>query len=340
MGGCRCSYKNCKNNTKMSESAHFFHYPVKQKERCKAWIENAQKPEYFNLDEFQLRNKVVCEVHFQDECFVNAEKKRLLTTAVPTLDGDNCYDDQPYVPPPTKVRSYIKKSAYDHKNNSEIDDIKLVPANEDGTIFVLDSPMIKTSKKVMSYTYQDDSLVPSIDIKCESTEDENCMNTNNPYQALLQIHQKTPKPNVVNLNQSLFGDQDNPSSINTFIKREMSPPHETNEVPLEDIISKTVENKFLQKLEKHSKELTQIKKVLKVKQTSPKLSKTQVLRYLKLRIPSTLYTLVNLALDTGYDLNETDEVFFKTIYEVSPQLYKTLAEDYKWNIPEIEDVEV
>lgn len=70
MGGARCSYRNC---TMRSDGVtHMFHYPVFDKVRCHQWLTNAQRLDFLNLKVSQLRNRVVCQYHFKDDCFMNA----------------------------------------------------------------------------------------------------------------------------------------------------------------------------------------------------------------------------------------------------------------------------
>lgn len=85
MGGCRCTFRDCTNNTVNSSGKHFFHFPYKDNERCKKWALNAEKIDFLRLPWTQLRNKTVCEDHFVDSCFMNFKKERLIKTAVPTL---------------------------------------------------------------------------------------------------------------------------------------------------------------------------------------------------------------------------------------------------------------
>lgn len=69
MGGARCSYRNC--TQKSDQVTHMFHFPVFDKVRCHQWITNAQKQDYFNLKLSQLKNRVICQHHFTDDCFMN-----------------------------------------------------------------------------------------------------------------------------------------------------------------------------------------------------------------------------------------------------------------------------
>lgn len=85
MGGCRCTFRDCTNNTVNSPGKHFFHFPYKDSERCKKWALNSDKLEFLRLPWTQLRNKTVCEDHFIGASFMNFKKERLVKTAVPTI---------------------------------------------------------------------------------------------------------------------------------------------------------------------------------------------------------------------------------------------------------------
>lgn len=86
MGGCRCTFRECTNNTVNSPGKHFFHFPYKDSERCKKWALSSDKISFLQLPWTQLRNKTICEDHFMDTCFMNFKRERLVKTAIPTLD--------------------------------------------------------------------------------------------------------------------------------------------------------------------------------------------------------------------------------------------------------------
>lgn len=86
MGGCRCTFRECTNNTVNSPGKHFFHFPYKDSERCKKWALSSDKISFLQLPWTQLRNKTICEDHFIDSCFMNFKRERLVKTAIPTLD--------------------------------------------------------------------------------------------------------------------------------------------------------------------------------------------------------------------------------------------------------------
>lgn len=85
MGGCRCTFRGCDNSTVINPKMHFFHFPYKDVARCKKWAANSGNLDFLDLPDSKLRNKVVCEDHFQDHCFMNFKKERLIKTAVPNL---------------------------------------------------------------------------------------------------------------------------------------------------------------------------------------------------------------------------------------------------------------
>lgn len=149
MGGCRCSYKNCKSSTRTTEHLHFFHYPIKHRERCRKWIEQACNSNLFDLSEDQLRNKVVCELHFEEKCFTDKRsRRRLIHSAIPTLDAE-CQHER-------------RKLQY-RKNQTQTDEIQLLAANENGTIFTVQTYSLENQlvpEKVESYMYSNGTLVP------------------------------------------------------------------------------------------------------------------------------------------------------------------------------------
>ncbi|XP_050680081.1 uncharacterized protein LOC126975986 [Leptidea sinapis] len=92
MGGCRCTYRSC--GLKSDGVTHMFHYPVFDKIRCHQWLVNAQRFDFLNLKVSQLKNRVVCEHHFRDDCFMNYMKDKLKCDAVPTEDGPYCKSEK------------------------------------------------------------------------------------------------------------------------------------------------------------------------------------------------------------------------------------------------------
>lgn len=85
MGGCRCTFRDCPNNTKNSPNTHFFRFPINDAERCKKWALYAERVDFLKLPASQLRNKGVCGYHFTDESYMNIKKESLVRKAVPTL---------------------------------------------------------------------------------------------------------------------------------------------------------------------------------------------------------------------------------------------------------------
>lgn len=64
---------------------HFFHFPFRDLPRCEKWAEYSNNLAFLQLPINQLRNKVVCETHFKEPCFMNVKHERLTKFAVPTL---------------------------------------------------------------------------------------------------------------------------------------------------------------------------------------------------------------------------------------------------------------
>lgn len=56
-----------------------FHYPVFDKVRCHQWLTNAQRLDFLNLKVSQLKNRVVCQHHFEDYWFMNFKVSKYLS---------------------------------------------------------------------------------------------------------------------------------------------------------------------------------------------------------------------------------------------------------------------
>ncbi|XP_044257246.1 uncharacterized protein LOC123006661 [Tribolium madens] len=332
MGGCRCSYRNCTNTTKTRDNLHFFHYPVKQKERCRQWIENAQKPQFYDLDEVQLRNKVICETHFKDCYFPNIQKKRLLQGAVPTLDGD-CE------PKRTTPESALK-----------IQDVQVLPANADGTIFVLETNMQNNfqSEKVQSYIYTNNGLMVPI-TKLTDTVDDNIQNIF-PDSDTEEV-EEPPQPQVkLKPEAEIFTETQTveEKEFETFVFEnsqggpdvEMVIPEQTKVVKkvakttmTDDIFSKTVGSKYVQKINQHSRDIAILKRLLKAKRPSKRPSNSVILNCLKSQLAPSLFSVVNVNLSEQCEFTPEDLEFFSTIHSTSPQVYEILGQKYKWKLP-------
>lgn len=85
MGGCRCSFRDCKVNTYKNKRMHFFRYPIKSLDRFKKWREYAKTEMMLTFSEVRQQNLVVCARHFRSEYFMNYKKDRLTQSAIPTL---------------------------------------------------------------------------------------------------------------------------------------------------------------------------------------------------------------------------------------------------------------
>ncbi|CAH1103428.1 unnamed protein product [Psylliodes chrysocephalus] len=357
MGGCRCSYKNCQNTTKTTENVHFFHYPVKHKERCKAWIENANKPHFCDLEEDQLRNKVICEHHFEDKWFPNSQKKRLLQGAIPTLDGD-CGGEEESL----ETEMFISNG---------LQEIQILPASSDGSLFILDTDSNR-SQRVESFVYKNGMIIPSVttakpDIKPKlpaSVSKPSTSKLNNslqnfssplftshdydldPLEFKVNVKKETPdvEPHSAKNSDKYEHEFDNTSIPNeTYLEnslgRKSMAPSTVVKNPV--IIRQQQSSKkanlarnYLRKIKQHSRDIACIKKMLRQKAMSEsKPDPETILTCLKGDVPSTLFTVLNLNLNNNYELTEEDEDFFTTIHKISPEVYQLLVDKYKWNLP-------
>lgn len=356
MGGCRCSYKNCKSATKTTENLHFFHYPVKHTERCRKWIENACKPQFFDLAEDQLRNKVVCELHFEERCFTNISRRRLLHDAIPTLDA-GAEDD------------IVQRVEY-HPNHIQSDEIHVLPANEDGTLFTVDTDsfqQIPASDKIESYIYSNGALVPLYKTEPDSVEQNVIYTVEDSHMENERRNSKSRNGNVVlhnsgkqNLQPKTYrllfdtftesestetvamDDEDTSNCTIDSQLEESKHSIESNTMEIDDGQQKKVKNvqvvntKMAQRVKQHSKEIALLKKTLKstVIQNRQKYKKS-ALGSLAPLLPPTLYSLVKRSVKKGeVDSTEQDMELFREIHTASPALYDNLREKYGWNLPD------
>lgn len=357
MGGCRCSFRDCPNTTK-TENIHFFHYPVKHKERCRVWIDNALKPQFCDLEEEQLRNKVICDQHFEEKWFPNPQRKRLLQGAIPTLLGNNVTEAS---------NGTITKEKEPPLFPQHHQDIQVLPANDDGTVFVLDTDtMFTKSSKIESYVYENGSLLPSSVLA--------------PLSA--PFHRSTWQ----NLKRSVVGESFNHQLIESNVVEKVEPPDVTVKTEIPDYIERTSDSQvnsteqsdanyeplpkrsatdekvvhypvkqfrnapdrdqpvlgktYMRKIKQHSRDIASIKKLLKEKTiVESKPSITSVLEVLREELPPSLYTVVTLSLNQECQLTEDDVDFFTIIHRLSPTVYELLTEKFKWNLPSVDIVD-
>lgn len=91
MGGCRCSFYKCSNNTTLAKEtnsihSHFFHFPIRDLKRCKSWAIYSNNIAFLSLPMDKLKNKVICDMHFPESSFMNYTRNKLnKTTALPTI---------------------------------------------------------------------------------------------------------------------------------------------------------------------------------------------------------------------------------------------------------------
>lgn len=347
MGGCRCSYKNCKSATKTTENVHFFHYPVKHTERCRKWIENAAKPSFFDLAEDQLRNKVVCELHFEDKCFTNIQRKRLLHDAVPTLD----------------VGCEEEKSLVDQYKSRHYDNVQVLPANEDRTIFTVDTDSMQNipeSEEIESYIYRNGTLVPLL--KNESTDqelvyaiDDSDMNVsvtsqangNEVYFSGVTAEEQESEGNFHIVYNDCFSSASKqvtakpPKAANGASGTSKMHHYKTNimEVSKHQSNKQLKTKKFAQQMKHHSREIASIKRLLKyslAQKTSKRASKISALNFLRSQLPPTLFSVVSYAIrsESASTLSDEEIDFFKTFYTTSPAVFEMFKDKYCWKLPD------
>ena len=373
MGGCRCSYRTCKSATKISGELHFFHYPVKHKERCQQWINNARKPEFLNLPDDQLRNKVVCNLHFEARYFTNIQRKRLVHDAVPTLNV-GCEDES-------------------MNESMEYKDINVLPANADGTIFTVDTDSLQQKlddDSICTYSLRNGTIIP---VYTENSDVEQVVYTivENDVREINSNHEKnTEKRNFLYVSQQhqQAGDNEYVSNFNGHICKEevcdtsvsesvpetqvtnidlVNQEEETMEVVYitehseqSDMKEESVNNdsgivlqkngsknkknvknfginrlrrNLIRQMKVHSKEITSIKRALLF--NGLRVSKSiSPFKLLKGIIPPTLFGALTLHLHKKKSNFSKNEIeFLKIIYSYSPDLYNTFSQKLSWNLP-------
>lgn len=213
MGGCRCVYRSCQSSTNITPGLHYFHFPIRDPDRCEQWIKNARKPTFRSIPREKLRNKVVCSLHFEEHCFTNEKKDRLIHNAIPTL---GCEDEQEEM---CSDKVHVKE-----------ENVILIPTNEDNTKFILPD----VDFPGMSYTIYDDAVIPSSTVPALISQ-----NDKSKFFAVLKksgIEAEEPKPKrpkitvtsvkvspAVNTSVSTNSHKTFPS----FIKDNQSKPFET-----------------------------------------------------------------------------------------------------------------
>lgn len=355
MVGCRCSYRNCRSTTRFNPDLHFFHYPVKHKERCKEWIQRSRRPEFQILPIDQFKNKVVCSIHFEEKCFTNQDRNKLVHNAIPTLDG---YDDADEL--------------------MAVKNVQVLPANADGTIFTLDTEsMVACSDEqpVCTYSFQNGNLVPvySVSQDNESSQVLYSLGENgfqnfdgNHEYLLIQTFDDTSGKTDLNVSKAPETEVEVQSSLileNPIIFQDSSmlPEYEELHLIYEGDINEIVEEqapanegatsednqkvpdevvqncniqvskKVCKQIKRHSRELATIKKSLKKKKCKPK----YVLTTLKTLLPNSMWTLVCLQMNKlKTRITPATLDFLNELYSTSPECYSLLRTEMNWPLPD------
>ncbi|KAF2904391.1 hypothetical protein ILUMI_01781 [Ignelater luminosus] len=356
MGGCRCSYKNCIRATKNSEKDfHFFHYPVKDPERCLKWITNAKKPNFQNLPEDQLRNKVVCQLHFENQYFTNANRKRLVHDAVPTLDAGS--------------EDTVLK-------NEEIN-VQVLQSDSEGNVFTVDTDTLMQTEvgDVTSYVIRNGNLVPAdlpdteltksmiykvcvpdgivrindIDLDSEAGFATNNLNHNHSEQhrnlhSLKQDHWSELANSRLRYPRCVTPAYESPNSLKleTQVVSENTPLTETQPFEEVNILEQKPGNieviNLSKTIEQHSKEIASLKRILNanMKRTRyrKRLTTIQIINHLRGLIPATLHGAISLhLLKKDSNFTKDEKSFLISLYTASPAAYEILLKDCKWKLP-------
>ncbi|KAF5294729.1 hypothetical protein FQA39_LY00213 [Lamprigera yunnana] len=333
MGGCRCSYKNCIRATKNSDKDfHFFHYPARDYDRCRQWIINAQKMYFLDLPTDQLRNKVICQNHFEDHYFTNPNKRRLIHNAVPTIDMDS-----------TEVK------------DEPMFNVRVRQSNFDGSVFTVDSNLLMVNEvgDVQSFRIENGNVIPAELSEEGKPEIENI--------EVYQVENTTTicnKKKVVNVNDKLQAKED-------FPRNEVEC---SNNITSEDIVNGTFDNKVFfpasnlkcvtlkrkvkchptkntsdlerlsKTIEQHTKEIAYIKRFMNLRirrklNLKKQREKVMTLNKLSSLLPPTLYALIKVHMFEKQDDFTPDEKRLLNTLKMSPSLYRTLIKDHKWKLP-------
>lgn len=80
-----CSFTGCGRSKATCPNLHFYSFPVNRPSICELWIENCANEVLETVDKKTLNKRVVCENHFEEDCFLSALKTRLNACAIPTI---------------------------------------------------------------------------------------------------------------------------------------------------------------------------------------------------------------------------------------------------------------
>ncbi|RZF48251.1 hypothetical protein LSTR_LSTR006218 [Laodelphax striatellus] len=87
-----CSFAGCGRSKAKFPELHFYSFPVKRPWICELWTTNCANEVLHTLEKKTLGSRVVCEKHFEKDCFFSGFKTRLTGNAVPTIPC--CVDDE------------------------------------------------------------------------------------------------------------------------------------------------------------------------------------------------------------------------------------------------------
>lgn len=193
MGGCRCSFRTCENSSATRPGGHFFHFPVRDEERCSKWADFANKKHFMKLPTNVLRNKVVCSDHFTIDCFMNIKKERLTKLAIPTL-----------LPLPTgDILDFASSSDVDGNNSSDENNITanitVSSTKNDGRNEFLETEVFYLEHDKADMEYESVDFIDDADdseemeLKSKKVHDSDYVKVLNGKQKLSTKHNAIPK---------------------------------------------------------------------------------------------------------------------------------------------------
>ncbi|XP_050314597.1 uncharacterized protein LOC126749033 [Anthonomus grandis grandis] len=111
----------------------------------------------------------------------------------------------------------------------------------------------------------------------------------------------------------------------------------SNNATAESSVGSSVSTSYedlVRKIKKNSEEIVRMKQILDEMEQQPKQNFDSFLNnVLKLMVPPSLFTIINIAAEPTYQLTDEDRKFLFHFQTDAPEAYRMLIEKYKWNLP-------
>ncbi|CAO1421252.1 unnamed protein product [Diamesa hyperborea] len=298
MGGCKCQFYGCENSTIVAQQqnadklSHFFHFPVRDWERVVQWAILSNNMDFLSLPPSKLKNKVICDLHFKEESFMNYKRERLIKNAVPNIyvkdgeDIDLLLDPEPYVV--ENQQKPVLSNPFVTSPSSVSSPIDLVE-NKEHLYQLLDDVVpakrMKTDKNSAITTIQQVIVKPVAASSKFTVLNKNVsQKSTNPPRTLVQAPSKpiklapvlqkevSKKINVINNEVSQPAIEESPQPEYMVITMPMEEMEEIDEIPIvEQVTIPTVPTQeipvdFMPMLMDSLKQIGEIKSILNVKQ--------------------------------------------------------------------------